>query len=104
MEYFGLNPKKNFLPISNNFKMKENHDCLNQIRQQLKDGDETITHVVFDLSTIRSMSNENPVVYKTGQRIDITYKHKKRNGTEVSETRKSFVTHAYCPFCGEKYE
>lgn len=82
--------------------MDKNHDCISKVRKQLKDADPSLGWVRFDLSTIQDMSKKNGIEM-TGQRIEFSYKHKKKDGTEVEKIGKSFVTHAYCPFCGKKY-
>lgn len=58
--------------------------------------------VRFDLSTIRDISRQD-AINKTGQKIELAYKHTKRDGTVITKTQKSFVTHSFCPFCGEEY-
>lgn len=84
--------------------MDKNHDCLSRVRQELKDANpDMIGFIFFDLSTIKDMSN-NSGIKMTGQGISYGYQHKKRDGTIVEKRGKSFVTHDYCPFCGEKYK
>lgn len=83
--------------------MKSNHDCISKVRANLKAQSPDIGWIRFDLSTIVSSSDESPQINKTGQRIEYSITKKKRDGTVVQKTEKSFVTHDYCPFCGEKY-
>lgn len=82
--------------------MDATHDCISKVRQSLKENDPLIGWVRFSLTTIVSMDEDNGI-NKTGQEIEYSYVHKKKNGEEVTKTRKSFVTHTFCPFCGEKY-
>lgn len=83
-------------------KTDKKHDCISKVRQQIKDANPSIGWVRFDLSTIRNESNLNGVD-KTGQRIEYSYKHTKKDGTVVEKTAKSFITHDFCPFCGKRY-
>jgi len=81
-----------------------NEPCCNaKIRQGLMANNETITHVYFDLSNIQDMSKRNGVT-KTGQNIEIGYFHTMKSGEIREKTRKSFVAHIFCPFCGKKYK
>jgi len=81
--------------------MEDTHDCISKVRARLKENS-NIGWVRFSLSTIVSMDGKDKI-NKTGQEIEYSYTHTKKNGEQVERTRKSFVTHTYCPFCGEKY-
>lgn len=59
------------------------------------EADPNIKGVSFDCSTIGG--------YKTGQRIEVRQTHVKRTGESVERTKKSFVAHNFCPWCGEPY-
>ncbi len=82
--------------------MDKNHDCITKVREQLKNDAPEINWIRFDLSTIQNASIKNPI-NKTGQRIEYGYTHKKKDGSTVEKVGKSFVSHKYCPFCGEEY-
>lgn len=82
--------------------MKIDHDCISKVRKQLKEEDPTIGWVKFDYSTVHDLKDPNPL-YKTGQRMEYSYNHTKKDGTVVEKTGKSFVSHDFCPFCGEAY-
>ena len=83
--------------------MNKNHDCISRVREELKAANpDMISWIRFDLSTIKDMSKKNGI-NMTGQRIEYAYNHKKKDGTVVEKTGKSFITHDYCPFCGKKY-
>ena len=83
-------------------KMDENHDCISKLTEQIKADNPDIVWVDVELSTIRNMNNKIGV-HKTAQPIKYSYKHEYKNGTVTEKTTKSFITHLYCPFCGEKY-
>lgn len=77
--------------------------CIEEIRKNII-SNESANYVRFDCSTIRVREEGKPDKENiTGQRIEIGYNHVKRDGTIQKKERKSFVTHDYCPFCGEKY-
>lgn len=82
--------------------MDKNHDCISRVRKELKDANPNIGWVRFDLSTIKGTATKTGIEM-TGQGIEYSYRHKKISGTTIEKTGKSFVTHDYCPFCGEKY-
>ncbi len=73
----------------------EKHNCIEKVRQQIKDADDTIKYVLFDLANIKDTSIPNSE-YKTGQRVSVEFNNKKK-------IEKSFVAHDYCPWCGVKY-
>jgi len=82
----------------------EKEPCCNaKVRKGLMTNNSSITHIYFDLSNIQDISKSNPVI-KTGQNIEVGYNHTMKNGEIRQKTRKSFVTHEFCPFCGKKYE
>lgn len=80
------------------------HDCLSQVRKDIMATDSTINHVYFDLSSIVEFKSGkiNPKT-KTGQRIEVGFKSINKKGQIVFKTKKTFITHEYCPFCGKKY-
>lgn len=82
--------------------MDKNHDCLTGIRKELKAANPDMGFIRFDLSSIRDIASTKGIEM-TGQRIEYSYQHKKRDGSTIVKTAKSFVTHDYCPFCGKKY-
>ncbi|MBP4137429.1 hypothetical protein [Flavobacterium geliluteum] len=78
-------------------------ECLNEIRQNIIEN-EKASYVRIDCSNIRrTTEGEADKECLTGQRIEIGYNHIKRDGEIKKKERKSFVTHDYCPFCGDKY-
>lgn len=79
------------------------HDCLQKVREALKEADPKLTYVRFELSTIRDI-DDNKSEPRTGQAIEYGYNHTKKNGEVVTKSAKSFVSHEYCPFCGKKYK
>ena len=82
--------------------MNKNHDCISRVRKELKDANPGMGWVKFSLSTIKDASDKDSIEM-TGQAIEYSYQHKKKDGTIIDKTDKSFVTHDYCPFCGKKY-
>jgi hypothetical protein len=80
----------------------EKHDCIGAIRTAMMQEDSTIKSVRFELSSIVSMDKRGGD-FKTAQEVSIVRKHTKKDGSVVDKTEKTFVTHQYCPFCGEKY-
>jgi hypothetical protein len=83
----------------------KNHICIDKIRQDLIKRDPDTKSIYFELATIESITNGvSNSEYKTGQAIEVAYEYQKRSGEVVIKHRKSFVTHIFCPFCGNKYE
>lgn len=76
------------------------HDCISQVRKDLKKQDPEATYIRFELCTIRGEQED----IMTGQAITVGYNHTKRNGDVIDKPEKTFVTHDYCPFCGKKYQ
>lgn len=81
--------------------MKE-HNCINEVTKRLMDANPRLTGVRILLSTLHDMDDKTAEVI-TGQPIEISFIHKKKNGDEIRKYEKTFVSHAYCPFCGKKY-
>jgi hypothetical protein len=81
------------------------HNCLEEIRENIMENDPEINYVYFKLSNIKTINRETGAEskIKTGQAVEIGYNHIKKDGTMVRKSRKSFVTHTHCPFCGKKY-
>lgn len=68
--------------------------------------DSTIEYIRFDLSSVRTYSENGKQIGgdKTGQRIQIGYKKENpKTGTFKRKEVKDFIAHVYCPFCGKKY-
>ena len=82
--------------------MKATHNCINKVRKDLIEANNFI-NCKIDLANIQNISERDGIV-KTAQKINYSYNHKKKNGDIVVKEGVSFVTHEYCPFCGEKYE
>lgn len=83
-------------------KSRKKHDCISAVRKDLMKQDKAITYVRFELSTITRLDGRGEV--KTGQRIWIGIKKKRKTGEEYIKDERTFVTHDYCPFCGKKYK
>jgi hypothetical protein len=75
--------------------------CLKEIREAIIENNKA-NYVDIDCSTITDFSKKDGI-YKTGQRLAINYDHVLKNGEVRKKNRKSFITHNFCPFCGEKY-
>jgi len=82
--------------------MDKNHDCISKVRTELKEANPDLGWIRFELSTIVNTSQKERIE-KTGQAIVYSYEHTKKDGTKIQKTGKSFVSHSFCPFCGEKY-
>lgn len=74
---------------------RKHTNCIKKIRKQIKDADPSIGWIRFRLA------GDNGI---TGQYIEYSQTTAKRDGTEKTVEKKSFITHDYCPFCGEKYK
>ena len=83
--------------------MKSDHNCIEKVREALMKDNPSINYIVFDLCTIQNIEEPNPF-QKTGQRITIDYNKKMKRGGIQRKREMSFITHNFCPFCGEKYE
>lgn len=78
--------------------------CLEKIRKQIIKNNNA-NYVRIDLSTIAVRFEDGTSMGDvTGQRIEIGYNHAKRDGTIQRKEKKSFVTHDFCPFCGNEYK
>jgi ribosome-associated protein YbcJ (S4-like RNA binding protein) len=80
----------------------EDHNCLKELVEFWKEDDPNFIRAEFELSTIKQIRSGNGI-RMTGQSVHITEKYIKRNGEVTTRTRKTFVSHNYCPFCGKKY-
>ncbi len=78
------------------------HDCISQVRADLMAQDPSIKYIRFELSNIQNLSSDSGLK-KTGQAIEIGYEKTNKKGEVKKVYKNSFVTHEYCPFCGEKY-
>jgi hypothetical protein len=78
-------------------------NCIEEQRDKLMEG----TDIVFldiKLSTIRSIKEGKFVgPHKTAQAIEYVHPQKKKNGTTINKTVKTFLSHTHCPWCGVKY-
>lgn len=67
--------------------------------KEMRDGwmadDASILGISFECSRIDG--------YKTGQRLEVRRKRKKRDGSETEKVEKTFVAHDFCPWCGKGY-
>lgn len=82
--------------------MNSNHDCISKVRKELKNESPEMGWVKFDCSNVHNMNDPDPI-YKTGQRFEYSYRHTKKDGTIIEKIGKSFISHDFCPFCGEEY-
>lgn len=80
--------------------MNYTHDCISKLRKKMKKDDPSLHWIKFDISDIEDADD---VGMKTGQRIEFSYSHTKKDGTVIEKKGKSYVTHDFCPFCGEAY-
>lgn len=72
-----------------------NHEeCWNKVRKQLKDADKSLGWVRFGLVGPKGQS---------GQVIEYSQTIIKKDGSEKTVQKKSFITHDFCPFCGKKF-
>jgi len=69
-------------------------ECIKKQREAIKSADPSVGWVRF------KCAGDNGI---TGQYIEYSQTVKKRDGSEKVVEKKSFITHDYCPFCGEKY-
>lgn len=77
-------------------------NCIEDVRKSIIE-EHNANYVQIDCSTISVFNAKEVSQCKTGQRITINYNHVKRNGETTPKNMNSFVTHVYCPFCGNKY-
>lgn len=74
---------------------KTHVECFDNVRKQLKGADASVGYVRFKLVGVNGLS---------GQYIEYSQTIKKKDGTEKTVEKKSYVTHLYCPFCGKKFK
>lgn len=73
-------------------------DCLKEIPENTR---ELNGYVYVELDCILTdIKNDQKL---TGQRIEVVYNHVLRSGGVTRKTKKSFISHVFCPFCGVKY-
>lgn len=85
--------------------METNHNCIGKIREKMITETPSINYIRFDLSRIESFkNNKSNGIRKTGTNIWIGIEKVNKNGDKKIVEKKSFITHKYCPWCGEKYE
>jgi hypothetical protein len=81
-------------------------NCQDLMRAEIFEGikaeGNTPRYVKFKLSTIMDMARKSQIK-KTAQEVEIGFDYTNKKGETKPKTEKSFVTHIYCPFCGEKY-
>lgn len=82
--------------------MAKKHDCISKVREKLMKQDKSLVGIRFDLSTIERSDGKGDT--KTGQRVWIRLKKKRKTGEEYIKEEKTFFTHLFCPFCGKKYK
>jgi hypothetical protein len=86
--------------------MEKQCDCQDLIRnnffETLRQENKEPISLRFKLSSIMCMS-ERTGIKKTGQEIEFRYTFTNKKGIDIQKTETSFVTHAFCPFCGVKY-
>lgn len=81
------------------------HSCTSKVSKQLKKKDKRIYSIVFDCANIASWKGGELLSRnKTGQRIWVRYKYKKKNGDVIDKEVETFIGHNFCPFCGKKYK
>lgn len=78
-------------------------NCIEETRSKLIESLKA-NYVRIDMSTI-SVTEEGKTIKEnlTGQRIEVGYNHVKKDGGVKRMEKKSFIAHAFCPFCGVKY-
>lgn len=83
--------------------MEKTHNCLQQIREDIMKADTSISAIVYDHSNIINLKDrEKPA--KTGQGVTVFFTAVDKAGKRTAKTKKTFIVHEYCPFCGQKYE
>lgn len=79
-------------------------NCIEEQRKKIREGTDVISCYI-KLANLRAVKVGKFVgPYKTGQEIEYIYPHKKKNGTIINKTVKTFISHTHCPWCGFKYE
>lgn len=78
-------------------------NCLKEIKEALIKN-KGYHRVIIDLDNITTTNGSKITRNKTGQRIEVQYTHTRKDGKEELKWRKSFITHAFCPFCGVEFE
>lgn len=85
-------------------------NCLDKIRKEsmrmlTKKTGGKITDITFALANFQIIKNgKSTGAYRTAQEVFITYEHTKRNGDLILKSKRSFVEHLFCPFCGKSYD
>lgn len=73
-------------------------DCLKEIPEKVRECN-NYNYVELDCILTDTKTNQK----LTGQRIEVIYNHVLRNGGIQRKSKKSFISHDFCPFCGVKY-
>lgn len=86
--------------------MSKKHDCISKVRHEIMQERPEVKWVKFDLSDLRAVldNGKRGKDEKTGQEFVEGYAYTKKGGETIEKTRRSFVSHNYCPFCGYKYQ
>lgn len=74
-------------------------DCLKQIPEDTR---KVNNYVYVEIDCILTDTKTGQKL--TGQRIEVVYNHVRRDGGVSRRTKKSFISHDFCPFCGTKYK
>lgn len=82
---------------------KAQHDCIEKVRAAVLKANKNMTGLVFDHANIKSTRPVKNRVIKTGQSVQYSIAHTKRDGSVVTKWKRSFIVHEFCPFCGNKF-
>lgn len=81
--------------------MNKDHSCIKNIKENLS-SNKTISNIEIHLTNIQNIEERGLI--KTGQKLSYTQEITLKNGEKRYKKVNTFLTHVYCPFCGEKYE
>lgn len=82
--------------------METSHNCIGAIRKGLMSA-EGISDVEIHLANIQNVTKQDPIV-KTGQKLSYVEQITLKNGEKRNKKVNTFLTHVYCPFCGQEYK
>jgi len=74
-------------------------NCIEEVQESVKEIHKYNAH--FEVDCV--LTNSKTGLKSTGQRIEISYNHVRKDGGVQRKYKKSFVSHNYCPFCGGAY-